>query len=575
MVFIIPISPVSGGHNLQKHMRFEVLLLDPADCVVTMLKMLDTSSVFGLFVVVLTTMLFSVAKPCSVLYTDQCNGLSLTNGEGNCESLVGGNITYVNCFNTCVIPNHAFKALPCRRNISTIYLNYYNISDIQPDAFTDLPNLSILYLQNNEIQELHQSTFHQFRMLMKLDVSFNILRYINPEAFVHMKSFYYLNVSHNVLVPNGTLLYSEHINILDAAFCNPKKDASWYVLKYSVFSGLPNLTKLVLEGNAIRCIMWDTFSNNQRLTSLDLKNNMLKSLPHQITLCSHVIELDLSDNPIECNCHMKIFDASCANPNVKLDAVSCGTTTGLEHLSCDDVSVTGPPDTGICDVDIGSTQAVTSTLLTSEGTSQDSTTSDVFSTTSETLMSSLYSDQHRPTSALNVSDKSALLVEFSGTSTIEISSAFSQNPNIAFAKAPLTNSFMWIVFGIVFLLVVIIVAVSVFVILRVCRQQDLDGSVPATHYFNFIFGNSKQETHNKVNENYRRSGYISLASLQEHLAQKQDLHYLCRDVTTLPGMSAEGQPENGSCNCSVTLGTNVATRCENGDLEENVYEEVI
>jgi hypothetical protein len=269
-----------------------------------------------------------------------------------------------------------------------------------------------------------------------------------------------------------------------------------------------------------------------------------------------------------------MYAVSCPNTKVKLDAGSCGTTLGLGHLSCDDVSPTDPPDTGICDVDIGSTYSVTSTLLTSEGTSQDSTTSAVFSTTSETVMSSLSSGQHSPNSVPDASDTNTLLVEFSGTPTTEISSAFSQNPNVAFTKASLTETSMWIVFGVVFLLVVIIVAVSVFVIVRVCSRQDFDDTVSVTQYFEFIFGKRKPETCNKVNENYRRSGYISMASLQERMAQKQDLHYLCRDVTTLPGMSAEGQPETGSCSCSVILGTNVAADSNNGDLEEHVYEEI-
>lgn len=575
VVFIISIFSASGGHKFRKHVRFEVLSLVPVDCVVAMLTMLVTNNVFGLFVVILATLLIGVANPCTVLYTDKCNGVSLTNGEGDCESLVGGDRTYINCFNKCIIPDHAFEALPCKSNVDAVYLDYYNISEIQPEAFKDLPKLSVLYLSNNEIQELHQSTFQQFRKLMKLDVSFNRLRYIHPEAFVHMKSFYDLNVSHNVLVLNGTILYSDYINILDAAFCNPTKDASWYVLKYPVFNGLPNLTKLVLEGNGIQCVMWDTFSNNQRLNSLDLRNNMLKFLPHQNTLCSHVIELDLSNNPIECNCYMKMYAASCPNTSVKLGEVSCGTPTGLEHLSCDDVSFTDPPVIGICDFDIGSTYAVTSTLLTSEGTSQDNTISTEFSATSETVMSSLYSDQQSPTSALKASNKSANLVEFSSTSTTEIPSDFSENPVAAITKASLTNSFMLIVFGAVFVLVVIIVAVSVVVILRVCRRQDYEGSVPATHYFDFLFGKNNSETYNKVNENYRRSGYISLGSLQELMATKQDLHYLCRDVTTLPGVSVQGQSETGSCSFSVILEKNIATGCKHGDLEEHVYEEVV
>jgi len=545
-----------------------------------MLTMLDTSNVFGLYVVILTTMLFSVAESCSVFYTCSCNGVSLTDSKGNCESLVGGRSTYINCSSTCVIQNNAFEALPCKRCLDTVYLRYYNISDIQPDAFTGLKDLQVLYLDNNEIQELHQDRFQHVRALVKLDVSFNRLRYIHPESFVLMKSFFHLNVSHNALVLNGTILYSDYINILDAAFCNPTKDDSWYVLKRPVFSGLPNLTTLLLEGNAIQCVMWDTFNDNQRLTSLDLKNNMLKFIPHQITLCAHVIELDLSYNPLDCNCHLKLLAASCASNRLKLNEVSCGTSLGMEHLSCDDVSLTVTPDTGICDFDIGSTNAVTSTLLTSEGTSQDSTTSAVFSTTSETVMSSfsMYSDQHIPTSALTTSSENERSVESSGTTTTEIPDTLNQNPRPVLAKAPATSSSMWIIFGFVCVVVVIIVVVSVVVILRVCKRRDFNGWVLATHYFNFHSGSSNPETNNKVDkvdENYKNFRYISLGSLEKLTQPKKDLHYLCRDVITLPGMSAQGQRETGSCCCSVILEKNVATGCKNEDHEEHVYEEVI
>jgi hypothetical protein len=253
----------------------------------------------------------------------------------------------------------------------------------------------------------------------------------------------------------------------------------------------------------------------------------------------------------------------------------------LEHLSCDDVSLTVTPDTGICEFDIGSTYAVTSTLLTSEGTSQDSTTSAVFSTTTETVMSSSFSDHNIPTSALNASSESERLVESSSTTTTEIPDALSQNPRAVLAKAPVTSFSMWIIFGVVCVLVLIIVAVSVVVILRVCKRRDFNGWVLATDYFNFHFGNSNPETNNKVDkvdkvdENYKNFRYISLGSLEKHIQPKKDLHYLCRDVITLPGMSAQGQPETGSCCCTVILEKNVDTGCKNGDHEEHVYEEVI
>jgi hypothetical protein len=383
-----------------------------------------------------------------------------------------------------------------------------------------------------------------------------------------MKSLFNLNISHNDLVLNGAILYSDYINILDAAFCNPVEDASWYVLKHSVFSGLPNLAKLVLEGNSIQCVMWDTFSNNQRLKNLNLKNNMLKVMPHQFNLCSHVIEMDLTDNPIECNCHMRTFSRSCNG--AKLDEVSCGTPRGLDDLSCDDMSLTDPPDTGTCDFYIETTQAVTS-----EDT-QDYTTSAEFSTTSDTEIIYLYSDQHSPTSARTAANESERLVEFSVTPTTEILITLSEeNPNVALTKSLLTKSYMWYILGAVVFLVLIIVTVSVVVILRVCRRQDIESSMSATHYFNFHFGNGNTHTYDKVHENNGRRDYVSMHSLHKLMPVKQDLHYSCRDVTTLCDMPAQGQSVSRPCSCSLILEANLATGYRNGDIEEHVYEEVL
>lgn len=530
---------------------------------------------FGLlFVFILTTVLFSVCNPCSVLYTCPCPGVSLENDEVNCESLLGGSRMYINCFNTCIIPNHAFKTLPCVICLDTVYLGYNNISDVQPDAFTDLKELSVLYLNNNEIQELRQSTLKHIRTLKKLDVSFNRIRYIQPEAFVDMKLFYHLNISHNAFVLNGTILSSSYINILDASFCNPAKDASWYVLKGLVFSGLPNLTQLVLEGNMIQCVMWDTFSNNRRLMMLDLKNNMLKFMPHQITLCSHAIELDLSNNPLACNCDMKMYAASCSNYRVKMDEISCGTHRGLEQLPCDNVPLTDPPGTGICDFDIASTYAVTSALSTSEGTSQDNATPALFSEESEITFISLSSDKQNTTTAVNAPYKNGLLVEMSVSSSTEIPSTPSQNFSVTLTKSSLTKPLMWYVFGIVCVLVMIIVVVSVYVTLRVYRRQYLGGPVPATDNFNIHFGNSSPETRDKVDENYEYIPYNSFPSTEEPVAPKPHLHYTFRDVTTLPAVSANGRPETGSCSCSGILKTDIDNGCKKENLEEHVYEEV-
>jgi hypothetical protein len=133
---------------------------------------------------------------------------------------------------------------------------------------------------------------------------------------------------------------------------------------------------------------------------------------------------------------------------------------------------------------------------------------------------------------------------------------------------------MWYVFGVVCVIVVIIVVVAVFVILRFYRRQYIGNPVPATHKFNFQSGNTSPETRNKVSESYERIPYISLAAIEELVAPKPDLHYSCRDVTTLPAVAANGGPQIDSCSCSGILETHIDKGCKNENNEEHIYEDV-
>jgi hypothetical protein len=135
---------------------------------------------------------------------------------------------------------------------------------------------------------------------------------------------------------------------------------------------------------------------------------------------------------------------------------------------------------------------------------------------------------------------------------------------------------MWIISGAVCLLVVIIVLLAL--ITRVCRRQDIEGSVPATHYFKFQFRNSERGAIDKVNENYQRFRYIRFASLHKIMSQKPDLHYLCRDVTNLTGMAPEAPAhrklENESSESSGVLETDLDTLCTRVNIDGHVYEVV-
>jgi hypothetical protein len=192
------------------------------------------------------------------------------------------------------------------------------------------------------------------------------------------------------------------------------------------------------------------------------------------------------------------------------------------------------------------------------------------------MISSLYADQQSVTSAVSSPAKISGLVELLINSASEMPSNHGQNPNATSTQTPPKKSSMWYILAIACVLVVIIVLVAVTLWVR--RRRDFEGSVPATHYFNFHSSNSKRGTCDKVDDNHHHTTYISIADLYKVTGHKPDLHYSCRDVTNLPFVAPEvpahGLLEIESSGCSGILETDIDTLCTKVDLDGHVYEVV-
>lgn len=553
---------------------------------------MHTAAPLGLLFALAT--LFRDSSACTVTPSCLCDEVPF---KMRCElylsGILFGNDTLVhtglrlNCSGTSTICSDAFKTLPCRDCLHDIYLERNNVSVIEPDAFRGLQQLDVACVNNNEIGELHHSTFQHNPRLKRLDISFNRLRFLHPDTFVHMKSFYFLNVSFNNLVLNDNLLNSEYINILDAGHCNRMRDSSWNVLNNRVFSGLPNLTKLVLEGNGIQSLSSDTFSRNPRLVTLNLKNNGLKVLPHAVLSHSHSIKhLHLSDNPLVCDCDMKRFSAWCLNHGVRLDEVSCDTPRAswklLETLVCGTVplSFTFMPITN-------SSISATSPSVGEPTTSPNSNnlTASVAATTPEsniltstvsgsTAASSVFFEDKEETISKNGSNIGSL-AQSTVHSTMQIRYKYTPSSNLALPKVEHTRSFFnWYVFGAICSLVASVVLVVITI--RLFRRANLRGSVCTTHYFAFTFCSRCTTTNDEVNEKCSPLPCNSMVNLNKVLRHKTELQYSSRDVTSVTDVRYQVSPQQhrevATCRYSGLLETNIDTFSTTVLNEGHVYE---
>jgi len=494
----------------------------------------------------------------------------------------------LNCFNISIICNDAFKTLSCKECLHTIKLGNNNISALEPDAFRGLKELEVLYADNNKIGELHFSMFQHNPAFRKLDVNTNRLRSLHPHMFVNLTSFYFLNVSYNMLVQNGAILNSRSLNILDAAYCNQKGDSSWRMLKNVTFLGLPNLTKLVLEGNAIECLDLDTFRHNPRLVELNLKNNELKYMSDEIFYYSQKVKyLYLSSNPLVCDCNMKVFSEWCSNHSIKLPGASCGTPLAswklLDTLSCNTetlphtfmqitdpvTTVTGVPmgkwTTSTCrEHFLGSTTAETSTVKTT-----------AYVWTAEGNMTVSVDVDRLPATSENSSSNEIKLPNLVEPSMQFTTQTPRSNLNVIEVKDR-SPSFSWYLFVAIGGLIVSVVIVMVTV--GMLRSMKMEGSIPATHSFTFTSGNDGHRTYEKVTQDCHYLEFSNFDNLHKDTGQKTELHYLSRDVTKLTcdksEMPADRNKEAASCTSSGIVEANIDMLHMALNHEAHIYEEI-
>ncbi|XP_030834418.1 toll-like receptor 3 [Strongylocentrotus purpuratus] len=129
------------------------------------------------------------------------------------------------------------------------------VDDLPPGIFQQLSVLQDLYLDDCHITTLHPLVFSGLESLQKLSLKGN-------------------NIKHT------------HVDVL---------------------SGLGQIKSINFEGNRISYLEEQMFSNNWNLTNLSLRNNRLTRLNESTfrPIFSSISSLDLSMNPINCNCDLK------------------------------------------------------------------------------------------------------------------------------------------------------------------------------------------------------------------------------------------------------------------------------
>lgn len=204
-----------------------------------------------------------------------------------------------------------------------------NLSDnamsqtLQGNEFLSLSGLKYLDFSNNRLDLLSSNAFQELKELEILDLSDNKY-YFQAEGVTHMLNFTSNLISLKTLILNGNEIFtsadkgmSSHSiqtmefrkNRLDILWkdgtsdyflffqdlkCLKNLDISDNSLSYlpkEVFDGLPQqLQMLNLSNNKLKTFDWGKLQVLKNLTTLDLSNNLLTTVPHELSNCSGVLQ---------------------------------------------------------------------------------------------------------------------------------------------------------------------------------------------------------------------------------------------------------------------------------------------
>uniref|UniRef100_UPI00358DF993 leucine-rich repeats and immunoglobulin-like domains protein 3 isoform X1 n=1 Tax=Myxine glutinosa TaxID=7769 RepID=UPI00358DF993 len=211
------------------------------------------------------------------------------------------------------------------RSLRQLYLSRNNITRIDANAWSFCPHLFELDLAWNGLDHLDKESFSGLPALRRLSLEHNSIGHVAEGAFHGLDALRSLNISHN--------------------------EISWSVEDTNgAFSGFGRLTTLGLQGNKIKLITKNTFSQLESLEELDLEDNPIISIQADALMSLKALKhLRLNSSNLLCDCQLQWLTPWLAQQGVGQSVhIICGHPTWLrghpvymvspEHFVCENLT---------------------------------------------------------------------------------------------------------------------------------------------------------------------------------------------------------------------------------------------
>lgn len=211
-------------------------------------------------------------------------------------------------------------------NLKILYLDDNSLSHVPAESFLPLTNLAELFIGVNSFTTLEKNAFEKLKKLTTLSLNGAQLHNISSGAFAGLESLRTLDLSSNRLtrIPTKEMSILYRLEELSIGMND------FEIIPEKAFEGLSNLHQLEIIGaNKLVRVQNNAFMDNGNLRTirflsneelsqfesaafhglpylkeLILKNNAIESIRENLYEWDNLKTLDLSDNPLRCDCHL-------------------------------------------------------------------------------------------------------------------------------------------------------------------------------------------------------------------------------------------------------------------------------
>uniref|UniRef100_A0A336KDR4 CSON005682 protein n=1 Tax=Culicoides sonorensis TaxID=179676 RepID=A0A336KDR4_CULSO len=233
------------------------------------------------------------------------------------------------------IPSPSFRPMP---KLAELYLGVNSLFRIDSNAFEALPELTKLDLRGGLVMNISVDAFKGIEQLKILNLADNKFTRIPTEAFSNLSRLEDLSIGQGEyeIIPAYAFMGLKHLKRIDITGSGKLR-----VIKDGAFSKNVNLRSLTISSNrGLGVIEGNAFLGLAFLKHVNLRGNSLTTIFESWFSWNELDLLDLSDNPINCDCEVvrvvqTIFPS---NKLFLLNNTMCATPDPLRGLPLSDLS---------------------------------------------------------------------------------------------------------------------------------------------------------------------------------------------------------------------------------------------